>query len=121
MAKSKSKNTYIDFFSGCGGLSLGLGWAGWQGVFAIEKDPMAYTTFDKNLIAADAPHRHFENWPSWLSKAPHTIEDVLQSDDMVENLKRMEGQVTLVAGGPPCQGFCRRHFVTSRWMRFFPN
>ena len=105
MAKSKSKNTYIDFFSGCGGLSLGLGWAGWQGVFAIEKDPMAYTTFDKNLIAADAPHRHFENWPSWLSKAPHTIEDVLQSDDMVENLKRMEGQVTLVAGGPPCQGF----------------
>lgn len=56
MAKSKSKNTYIDFFSGCGGLSLGLGWAGWQGVFAIEKDPMAYTTFDKNLIAAEALH-----------------------------------------------------------------
>ena len=105
MAKSKSANTYIDFFSGCGGLSLGLGWAGWQGVFAIEKDPMAYTTFDKNLIAADAPHRHFENWPSWLSKEPHTIEDVLQSEDMVENLKKMAGQVTLVAGGPPCQGF----------------
>ena len=105
MATSKSKNTYIDFFSGCGGLSLGLGWAGWQGIFAIEKDPMAYTTFEKNLIATDAPHRHFENWPSWLSKEPHTIEDVLQSDNMVENLKKMEGQVTLVAGGPPCQGF----------------
>ncbi len=36
---------YIDFFAGCGGLSLGLGWAGWSGVFAIEKDPMAFKTF----------------------------------------------------------------------------
>ena len=38
--------TYIGFFAGCGGLSLGLGQAGWNGVFAIEKDPMAYASFD---------------------------------------------------------------------------
>ena len=51
MARTKSGNQvfleaiknkyYIDFFSGCGGLSLGLGYAGWNGLFAIEKDPMA--------------------------------------------------------------------------------
>ena len=26
---------YIDFFSGCGGLSLGLGFDKWNGLFAI--------------------------------------------------------------------------------------
>lgn len=31
------KPTVIDLFSGCGGLSLGLYKAGWQGLFAIEK------------------------------------------------------------------------------------
>ena len=72
--KAKS---YIDFFSGCGGLSLGLGWAGWNGVFAIEKDPMAYASFDRNLVAENAPHRHFPHWPEWLSREAHTIEDVL--------------------------------------------
>lgn len=40
---------YIDFFSGCGGLSLGLGYAGWNGFLAIEKDPMAFATFKYNI------------------------------------------------------------------------
>ena len=40
---------YIDTFSGCGGLSLGLGLAGWNGLFAVEKDPMAYATFEHNF------------------------------------------------------------------------
>lgn len=28
---------FMDLFAGCGGLSLGLPKAGWQGVFAVEK------------------------------------------------------------------------------------
>lgn len=36
--------TSIDLFAGCGGLSLGLHRAGWNGVFAIERDPMAFET-----------------------------------------------------------------------------
>ena len=39
-----AKPTYIDLFAGCGGLSLGLHNAGWQGVFAIEKSPDAFKT-----------------------------------------------------------------------------
>lgn len=107
MAKSNiaQVHSYIDFFSGCGGLSLGLGWAGWHGVFAIEKDPMAYASFDKNLVSEDAPYRHFENWPDWLPRGPHAIEDVLEDKRVISHFKKLAGTVTLVAGGPPCQGF----------------
>lgn len=115
MARTKSGNQvflkaiknkyYIDFFSGCGGLSLGLGYAGWNGLFAIEKDPMAYATFKHNLIDADAPYPHFQSWPDWISKESHAIEDVLDDPDICDHFKKLRGKVALVAGGPPCQGF----------------
>lgn len=96
---------YIDVFSGCGGLSLGLGEAGWSGEFAIEKDAMAFSTFSHNLINEDAPYRHFKNWPDWLTIEPHSIEDVLVDDEVNKKIKELRGKIMLVAGGPPCQGF----------------
>ncbi len=36
--------TVIDLFAGCGGLSLGLYQAGWEGLFAIEKNAFAFVT-----------------------------------------------------------------------------
>lgn len=103
--KNTERMTYIDFFSGCGGLSLGLGLANWKGVFAIEKDPMAFMTFKRNLIDEDSLHRHFCDWPNWLTKEPHAIEDVLEDEFICQQFKKLAGTVTLVAGGPPCQGF----------------
>lgn len=101
----EAKKTYIDFFAGCGGLSLGLGLAGWNGMFAIEKDPMAFTSFKRNLIDTDSPYHHFEQWPNWLSKGPHCIEELLENPEMQNEMRKMSGEVLLVAGGPPCQGF----------------
>jgi len=99
-SQKNRKKLYIDLFSGCGGLSLGLGQAGWEGVFAIEKDSMAFSTFKHNLI--DTKESHF-NWPSWLPKQATTIQNLLKEHN--EELLKLRGQIDLIAGGPPCQGF----------------
>ncbi len=96
---------YIDFFSGCGGLSLGLGSAGWNGIFAIEINPMAFQTFKHNLIDDNSIRHHFDSWPEWLSKEPHAIEDILEDESIKQHFQLLSGKVMLVAGGPPCQGF----------------
>ncbi len=90
---------YIDLFAGCGGLSLGLHNASWKGLFAIEKNPDAFKTLAHNLIKKK---KHFE-WPSWLPKKAHDINFVLKTYE--QELKSLQGSVSLVAGGPPCQGF----------------
>lgn len=98
MEKSQRK-TYIDLFAGCGGLSLGLHNAGWEGIFAIEKSPQAFKTLEFNLIDRI---KHFE-WPEWLPGQAHDINIVIER--YATELQQLQGKVTLVAGGPPCQGF----------------
>lgn len=93
------KKTYIDLFSGCGGLSLGLHNAGWKGAFAIEKSEDAFKTLEHNLIKKK---KHFD-WPNWLEQKHHDINEILKNHS--ENLISLRGKIDLVAGGPPCQGF----------------
>jgi DNA (cytosine-5)-methyltransferase 1 len=98
MANSPELN-YIDIFAGCGGLSLGLYNAGWKGLFAIEKNEMAFATLKHNLI----DNKHHFDWPDWLPQSPHDINKILVNNR--SDLKALKGKVDLVAGGPPCQGF----------------
>jgi DNA (cytosine-5)-methyltransferase 1 len=100
MSRSKQSPIFVDLCAGCGGLSLGLLKAGWRGLFAIEKDKDAFTTLAFNLLGTQQPHF---NWPSWLSQSPHSIEDL--TEKYAAHLKSLRGQVDLLAGGPPCQGF----------------
>lgn len=95
---TKKKNYYIDIFSGCGGLSEGLTKAGWKGLFAIEKNDDAFLTFRVNHIDKN----HFD-WPDWLPKKALDINYVMSEYE--EELSKLKGNVKLVAGGPPCQGF----------------
>jgi len=90
---------YIDIYAGCGGLSWGLKKAGWNGVFAIEKNEDAFATFKRNLIEKNDAFK----WPNWLDKTNHDINDVLRLNR--ENLLELHGKISLVVGGPPCQGF----------------
>jgi len=94
-----NKYTYIDLFAGCGGLSLGLFKSGWKGLFAIEKNEMAFETLKHNLIDKK---NHFD-WPSWLPRKAHDINNILIEYE--NELLKLRGKVTLIAGGPPCQGF----------------
>ena len=92
---------FIDAFAGCGGLSLGLMRAGWTGLFAIEKDNFAFESLRANFLEKKA--RHSYSWPKWLEQKAWSVEDLLKQHG--SNLEKLRGRVTLLAGGPPCQGF----------------
>jgi len=92
---------FIDLFAGCGGLSLGLINAGLQGIFAIEKSPDAFTTFKHNLINGNKVNQFA--WPSWLPCKAITSSILLNKYN--QQLHEMTGNIQLIAGGPPCQGF----------------
>ncbi|MEG2013487.1 MAG: DNA cytosine methyltransferase [Anaerovoracaceae bacterium] len=95
----ENKHLYIDIFAGCGGLSTGLLEAGWTGLFAIEKNSDAFSTLNCNLIQNK---KHFE-WPFWLPIEECDINVLLKEHP--QDLLALQGKITLVAGGPPCQGF----------------
>jgi len=60
---------------------------------------MAFKTLKHNLMDKK---NHFR-WPTWLPKTAHDIDEVLVK--YTKEIKNLRGQVDLVVGGPPCQGF----------------
>lgn len=90
----------IDLFAGCGGLSLGLAAAGFSPLFAVEAHDDAFATYQANLIErSKAGHE----WPTWLEKRAWRAQDLLAQHE--EHLAGLRGEIDLIAGGPPCQGF----------------
>ena len=78
----------VDLFSGSGGLSLGLQWAGFEVVSAVELDAWAATTYASN------------------HEGTKVVEaDVTRLTDAALNELGCGDRVDLLAGGPPCQGF----------------
>jgi len=107
MSHSKQSPTFVDLCAGCGGLSLGLMNAGWRGLFAIEKNEDAFKTLKFNLLGNR--HQNY-SWPHWLPQSEISLEDLTAKHAV--SLQALRGQVDLLAGGPPCQGFStfgRRH------------
>jgi len=92
---------FIDAFAGCGGLSLGLCQAGFTGVLAIEKNDCAFESLKVNLL--ESAERCWFEWPDWLPQEAIGIEQLLSKHSA--NLANLSGQIDLLAGGPPCQGF----------------
>ena len=80
--------TYIDLFSGAGGLSLGFEQAGFQQLLSVEMESDYCRTYRTNF-----PHHHL-------------LQKDLTALTEQDLLNCLNGQsVDLVIGGPPCQGF----------------
>jgi DNA (cytosine-5)-methyltransferase 1 len=80
----------LDLFSGCGGLTEGLHQAGFKVVGAIECDQLAVETYRAN-------HKRV------IVEAKNILEIV--PSDFRKRLKLVKGELDLLAGCPPCQGF----------------
>jgi len=82
--------TAIDLFSGAGGLTLGLRQARFRLVAAVELDPLAAETYRMN----------FPTIPIWER-------DIREVDprELMSDLDMAPGDLGLLAGCPPCQGF----------------
>jgi len=82
--------SFIDLFCGAGGLSEGLAEAGFHGLFSNEIDSTYAQTYQQNH--------------------PNTkvaIGDIrlLDPSQIIQDLHLERGELDLMAGGPPCQGF----------------
>ncbi len=89
MASKRSGGmTFIDLFSGCGGLSYGLEMAGHHCLLGVDMDAHAIKSFKRNHPDAAA-------WNGDIKKLD------------ARTLKKLIGtnKVDMVVGGPPCQGF----------------
>ncbi len=96
-----SERTFIDLFAGAGCLSLGLMSSGWRGILAVEKNAMAFETLNHNLI--EGSHGFKYEWPEWLPKEHCTVGRAAST--YRQQFLELRGKVTMIVGGPPCQGF----------------
>ena len=103
---SKKTLKAMDLFAGCGGLSLGLEQAGFMPVFVNELNDDARATYIQNRVGQHEwlaePGFHSADVKSMVldKKYLPALEKRLQS-----NFGIGHGELDLLVGGPPCQGF----------------
>jgi DNA (cytosine-5)-methyltransferase 1 len=91
----------LDLFSGCGGMSWGLHKAGFQIVGAIDDWGAALRTFRLNHPDA----KIFEGDIRAMS-----------TSDICEKLSLRRGELEVLVGGPPCQGFSKNTPASERFL-----
>jgi DNA (cytosine-5)-methyltransferase 1 len=100
---------FVDLFSGCGGLSLGIRAANGTEVLAVERALGAANTFYSNMTKPPKGVRSFDEYLK-LSR-----DEQIAAGLLVAGVETLLGEtpwtpadgrrVDAVVGGPPCQGF----------------
>jgi len=81
--------TVISTFAGCGGSSLGYHWAGFEELLAIDFEKNAVKTFKLNFDV-----------PIWQRDIK-----TVTAQEILEFCKIEKGDLDVLDGSPPCQGF----------------
>jgi DNA (cytosine-5)-methyltransferase 1 len=82
----------IDLFCGCGGISVGLTKAGFEVLAGIDIEKKYLATFKHNFPKA---------------KALNTDITSISANEFMEIVGISSGELDLLVGGPPCQGFSK--------------
>lgn len=85
--------TVLSLYTGAGGLDLGLEEAGFKVALCIESDEDCRTTLRKNR-------------PGWRLANPGDVHG-LTPEEGLRQARLKTGDLTLLAGGPPCQPFSK--------------
>ena len=109
----------VDLFAGAGGFSLGIEQAGFDILVAVEYDPIHACTYRFNfplteVLCADISTVTGDEirqaaFRGWINHRQHCFVDALfaasRRVDTLFRSQHWDGQIDLVFGGPPCQGF----------------
>jgi DNA (cytosine-5)-methyltransferase 1 len=90
MTNEKKRYTAIDLFCGAGGLTLGLFKAGFKVIAGVENSTIAAETYRAN-------HPKVKLYQCDIRE--------LSAETILSNLNLKPGELDLLAGCPPCQGF----------------
>lgn len=86
----QSRPTAVDLFSGAGGITLGLVNAGFEVVLCSDRDEACAQTHQRNLPTVPFIKANIEE---------------LRGGDILRQSSLERGELDLLIGGPPCQGF----------------
>jgi len=103
----------VDLFAGCGGFGLGLEEAGFTPIFVNELNDDARSTYLVNRRQRYEHFRHEMDESRWLNPFSSSDARKMTKKSYLDELEGRfhsafgisHGEIDLVVGGPPCQGF----------------
>jgi DNA (cytosine-5)-methyltransferase 1 len=100
--KPKDRPRVIDLFCGCGGISWGLAQHGLEVIAGVDTWDIALQTFQRNHPRARAIKADLA---------------ALEPPDLARELRLSPGQLDVLVGGPPCQGFSKNVPASRRFLK----